>query len=175
MALLFLFPILLAAQPAGILPDWEIQKSAESLEKHTAAIESLLSQLRPQEWISQGAPEAYVEQWKQTRQFNSYLTTQARLLARDPAKLSVALDAFLRVDHLQSLLESVAAGVRRYQNAALADLLSSAMSQNSATRELLKDYTRQLVVEREKEWEIANREAQRCRASLAKKPSQAKP
>ena len=152
------------------MPEWEAREAAAALEKHTAVIDGLLQQLRPEEWVAQGAPGAYVDQLKQTKQYNSYLALSAQALGREPAKLTAALDTFLRLDHLQSLLDSITAGVRHYQNAALADLLTSAVSQNSSTREKLKEYTRQLAEDREKEWEVANREAQRCRASLAKRP-----
>ena len=168
--LVIFFGPLLTAQTAGVMPEWQIREEAVALDKQAAAVESLLAQLKPEEWIAQGAPEAYVDQLKQTRQFNSYMVLQAQALARTPGKLSVALDTFLRLEHVRSLLESLTAGARKYQNSALADLLFSALSQNSTTLERLKEYVRQLSVEREQEWEIANREAQRCRESLAKRP-----
>jgi hypothetical protein len=167
---LWLWPALAGAQPGGVAPDWQIRELAAKLEKNAAVIEGLLTQLKPEEWVSNGAPGSYVDQVKQTRQFNSFLILQAQALGREPAKLSVTMDTFLRLDHLQSLLDSVTAGVRSYQNASLAELLASAVGQNMASREQLKEYARELAVEREKEWEIANREAQRCRAALAKKP-----
>ena len=162
---------ILAAQTAGVTPDWEAREAAVALEKHTKVVDGLLNQLRPEEWAAQGAPSLYIEQLKQAKQFNSYLGNQAEALAANPAKLSLVLDVFLRLEYIQSLLDSLTAGVRAHQNAALGDLLAAAISQNSATRERLKEYTRELAVEREKEWEIANREAQRCRASLAKQPA----
>jgi hypothetical protein len=168
--LLAVWPALVAAQEGGVTPDWEIRELAAKLEKNAGVIDGLLKQLKPEEWVSRGATGAYVDQLKQTRQFNSYLIQQAQALGREPAKLSVTLDTFLRLDHLQSLLESITAGVRAYQNSALADLMAAAIGQNVGSRELLKEYARQLAVEREKEWEIANLEAQRCRAALSKKP-----
>jgi hypothetical protein len=169
-ALLGLWPALAEAQSGGVRPDWEIRELAAKLEKNAGTIEGLLGQLKPEEWVSQGAPGAYIDQVKQTRQFNSFLILQAQALGREPAKLSVALDTFLRLDHLQSMLESVTGGVRSYQNASLAELLATTVGQNLAAREQLKEYARELAVEREKEWEIANQEAQRCRAALSKKP-----
>jgi hypothetical protein len=169
-ALLGLWPALAEAQSGGVTPDWEIRELAAKLEKNAGTIEGLLGQLKPEEWVSQGAPGAYVEQVKQTRQFNSYLILQAQALGREPAKLSVALDTFLRLDHVQSMLESVTAGTRTYQNASLAELMATSVGQNLAAREQLKEYARQLAVEREKEWEIANQEAQRCRSALSKRP-----
>lgn len=168
--LLGLWPALAGAQSGGVAPDWQIRELAAKMEKNAAVIEGLLGQLKPEEWVSNGAPASYIDQVKQTRQFNSYLILQAQALAREPAKLSVTMDTFLRLDHLQSLLDSVTAGVRNYHNASLAELLASAVGQNMAFREQLKEYARELAVEREKEWEIANQEAQRCRSALAKKP-----
>lgn len=170
-ALLFFLSSILAAQNAGVMPDWEVRDAAAALEKHTKVIAGLLDQLKPEDWVAQGAPALYLDQVKQAKQFNSYLTTQAQILAREPSKLTVALDTFFRIDHLQGVLDSVTAGLRQYQNASLADLLASAMAQNAATRERLKEYARQLASDREKEWEIANREAQRCRTSIAKEPA----
>ncbi len=173
--LLGLWPALAGAQSGGVRPDWEIRELAARLEKNAGVIDGLLGRLKPEEWSSRGAPSAYVEQVKQTRQFNSYLILQAQALGREPAKLSVALDTFLRLDHLQSLLDSVTAGVRQYQNASLAELMATAVGQNLAVREQLKEYARDLAVEREKEWEIANQEAQRCRAMLSRRPPAAAP
>ena len=174
MVLLGWWPALAGAQ-SGVKPDWEIRELAAKLEKNAGVIDGLLAQLKPEQWSSRGAPSAYVDQVKQTRQFTSYLILQAQALGREPAKLSVALDTFLRLDHLQSLLDSVTAGVREYQNASLADLMATAVGQNLAVREQLKEYARELAVEREKEWEIANQEAQRCRATLSRRPPAAAP
>jgi hypothetical protein len=164
------FSSILAAQTAGVLPEWEVRDAAAALVKHIQVVDGLLSQLKPEDWAARGASSLYVDQWKQTKQANTYLGQQAQALADRPDKLSLALDVFLRLDYIHSLLESLTEGVRAHQNAALADLLAAAVSQNSTTREKLKEYARELAVEREKEWEIANREAQRCRATLAKRP-----
>jgi hypothetical protein len=175
LAIVIVFSSTLAAQVAGVLPDWEVRETAAALDKHAQTVDNLLAQLRPAEWTANGAPELYQDQIKQARLFNSYLSQEARALGERPEKLSLALDTFFRLDHLHALLESVTAGVRSYQNSALADLLAAAVSKNAATRERLKEYTRQLAVEREQEWEIAHREAQRCRESLAKQPPNRKP
>lgn len=167
---LVLIPFLAAAQTSGVMPDWEVREAAAALEKHTKVVEGLLNQLKPEDWVAQGAPQLYVEQLKQAKLYNSYLTRQAAMLSAQPDKLSVALDVLFRLDSLHSLLESLTDGTRRHQNPDLADLLASAMSQNSATRERLREYTRELAVEREKEWQIANEEAQRCRGTLATRP-----
>lgn len=152
------------------MPDWEVQKTAAALVKHLSVTDGLLNQLKPEEWVKQGASPLYVGQLKQTKQLNGYLAQQAQALADHPDRLSIALDVLFRLDYIHSLLESLNEGTRRHQNPSLADLLDSAINQNTTTREQLKEYTRELAVEREKEWQIANEETQRCRALLFRQP-----
>jgi len=169
--LFFLFSLLAAQnQNSGVMPEWEVRDAAAALEKHSGVVAGLLEQLKPEAWVAQGAPPLYVEQLKQSKQYNTYLGTQAHALSEQPDRLSIALDVVFRLDNVNSLLESLADGTRHHQNPELAGLLTSAMSQNSATRERLREYTRELAVEREKEWQIANQEAQRCRATLSTRP-----
>ena len=169
-ALLVLLAGTLAAQSPGVMPVWEVRDAGTALEKHIQVVSGLLEQYHPEQWIAAGAPAIYVEQVKQARQFNTYLGQQAQALARDPEKLSVVLDVVFRLDHVNSLLESVTQGLRLHQNPGIADLMNEAISRNSTTREQLKQYAYQLTLDREKEWEVANSEAQRCRAVLSKQP-----
>ena len=168
LALLILLAGILAAQSPGVMPIWEVRDAATALEKHLQVVSGLLEQYHPEQWVANGAPAIYVEQVKQAREFNTYLGQQAQALASDPEKLSVVLDVIFRLDHVNSLLESVTQGLRLHQNPGIADLMSAAISRNSTTRDQLKQYAYQLTVDREKEWEIANREAQRCRAAISK-------
>ena len=78
---------ILAAQTAGVMPDWEAREAAVALQKHTKVIDGLLNQFKPEEWVAQGAPSLYIEQLKQAKQFNSYLGLQAEALEKEPAKL----------------------------------------------------------------------------------------
>lgn len=152
------------------MPDWEVRDMAAALEKHSKVVEGLLDQLKPEAWVAQGASPLYAEQLKQSKQYAAYLESQAHALSEQPDRLSVALDVVFRLDNVNSLLESLTDGTRRHQNPELAGLLAAAMSQNSTTRERLREYTRELAIEREKEWQIANQEAQRCRATLSTRP-----
>lgn len=168
---LFLIACPLAAQNGGVMPDWEVQKTAAALVKHLQTVDGLLNQLKPEDWAKQGASPLYIDQLKKTKQLNGYLAQQAQALADQPDKLSIALDVLFRLDYIHSQLESLNDGARRHQNPALADLLDSAINRNATTREQLKEYTRELAAEREKEWQIANEETQRCRALLFRQPS----
>jgi hypothetical protein len=169
-ALLVLFAATLGAQASGVMPVWEVKEAAGALEKHTQIVDGLLNQYRPEEWVKAGGPAVYVDQFKQARQFNTYLGQRAAGLAREPETLSVVLDVLFRLDHATSLLESVTQGMSLHQNSSVAELVYGAINRNSTIRERLRQYAYQLTLEREKEWEIANREAQRCRETLAKRP-----
>ncbi len=165
----------LGGQAAGVMPDWEARQAAATIEKNVRSVEEVLAQFRPKEWAARGASELYIEQLDLARQAHLHLAQEAQALARQPEKLSLALGVFFRLDYLESLVESLAGGARQYQNAPLADLLEAAINRSAAPREKLKEYIRQLAVEREQEWEIAHQEAQRCREGLAKQPDSKKP
>jgi hypothetical protein len=157
----------LPALAQGMLPRWEVEAMAKSLEEHSSKLEQVLAQVRPKEWPA-GASEAYLEQHETLTMEVRNLGLSARNLGRNPEKISVVVDTFLWLDRLGSMLRSISEGTRRYQNAALADLLDSAVASNSGAEANLKSYMRDLAVQRETEMEIAHEEAQRCRGDLFK-------
>ena len=67
---------------------------------------------------------------------------------------------------VDSMMQSVIAGVRRYQNPAVADLLQGAMNEMMPYHQALQGYLVQLVGVKETELRIADEEAQRCRSEL---------
>ena len=158
----------LPALAQGMLPRWEVEALAKSLEEHAAKLEQVLAQVRPKEWTQAGGSEAYLEQHATLTTELRHLGLSARNLGRNPEKISVVVDTFLWLDRLGSMLRSISEGTRRYQNAALADLLDSAVASNSGAEANLKSYMRELAVQRETEMEIAHEEAQRCRSDLFK-------
>lgn len=158
----------LRAQDGGMMPRWEVISLAQQIDLETRVIEKLLTQVRPAEWIERGAPEIYVEEIEKLKGEVSNLSLSARALERDPEKLSSAIDTFLWSDRVGSMVASIAAGVRKYQNAAVAELLEAVRNRMTGPEAQLKEYMRQLAVERENELDIANSEAQRCRERLAR-------
>ena len=158
----------LPALAQGMLPRWEVEAMAKSLEEHAAKLEQVLAQVRPKEWTQAGGSEAYLEQHETLTTELRHLGFSAANLGRSPEKISVVVDTFLWLDRLGSMLRSISEGTRRYQNAALADLLDSAVASNSGAEANLKSYMRELAVQREAEMEIAHEEAQRCRSDLFK-------
>ena len=176
---LYLLPALLialggfggvAAQQGGVIPRWEIIEVAQRLDENAKDIRTILSQVRPEEWVQEGAPDAYVGQHDTLRSDLSNLALSAQAMQRKPETLSVAIDTFLWLDRVRSMLRSLTAAVRKYQNPALGELLASAGNRAANHEETLKGYLRQLAVEREAELEISHSEAQRCRETLARQP-----
>lgn len=173
-AILLIAALRAAAQTGGVAPEWEVRKNLGALAANIQRIKPILEQARPKEWVAKGASEAYVGQWQTIRKEIDYLGISIQTLVRQPGKLTAALDAFFRIDRLQSLLNSLGAGIRRYQNSALADLLESVVSEGAANREGLRQYVLDLAAEKEREFAVADQEAQRCRAILSRQPAGAK-
>jgi len=157
-------------QPAGIAPPWDVRQNATTLAAHAKRVQPVLEQLKPSDWVSQGAPASYVAQLGTTRVQLQALVDSSANLAADPEKLTTALEVFFRLESLEDLLRSLSAGVRRYQNAALADLLDSLFTEGAASREKLRQYILELAADKEQALKIMDQEAQRCRGLLVRQP-----
>jgi len=161
--------------PAGGLPpEWETRKQLSALVATANRLDPVLGQLNPEAWKENGAPEAYVRQWQNTRKALSYLQISADRLAKDPNRVTFAMDTYFRLQSMEQMLGSLAEGVRRYQNPAIADLLMGIANENSANREFLEQYMKDLAATHESELQVMDTEAQRCRSILSKQPPPAK-
>ena len=171
-AVFFLAAISVWAQaPHGVTPVWELQKQLDGLVAQVRRLVPLLEQVKSEEWGAAG----YREQHQSAREQVEYLARSASALARDPEKMTLALDAFLRLESLERSLDSLSEGVRRYQNPALADLIQSALAENSVHRSHLQTYLMELVSTKQDELRIANDEAQSCRSAALMHPTARRP
>ena len=161
----------LPATPQEMAPRWEVIEMAQGVDLHATEMKALLEQVRPKEWIQDGAPDAYVTQHEGMISEIDSLAASAQDMIRHPDKLKSVVDTFLWIDRLSSMIESLEQVVRRYQNGAVAELLVAARDRNVTESEKLKGYLRQLVVSRETEMDIADSEVQRCREQLARQPA----
>jgi hypothetical protein len=160
----------LCAQSAGVPPDWETRKLLDSLVSNARKLEPNVNGINPAEWKEKGAPDAYQAQWASVRTALSGLKISSSKLSQEPTRLSAALDTLFRLDGLNTYLGSLAAGVRRYQNPALADLLLGVADENSANRESLKQYALDLAASKEGELKVMESEAQRCLGMIIQQP-----
>ena len=157
-------------QNPGVQAEWDIGKTIDSLSSQAKRLKPVLDQLTPQDWIQKGAPDTYVAQWKAGEAELGYLVDSAKALEKEPERLTLALDTYFRLQGLEMRLGSLAEGVRKYQNPAVADLLVGLVAENSSNRDKLRQYITDLAATKEQEFKIVDQEAQRCRGVLTRQP-----
>jgi hypothetical protein len=160
------------SQPnAGVASEWDVRKLLESLELQAQHWKPIINEVKPESWLEKGAPQTYVAQWNSAHNQLNYLLASSEALSKEPERLTLALDTLFRMQAMQSTLVSVVEGIRRYQNPALADLMQSAVNENSTNQDKLRQYVQDLAIQKEQEFQVADREAQRCRETLMKQPA----
>jgi uncharacterized membrane protein YccC len=164
----------LQAQQAGVPPEWETRKLLDSIVANARKIEPVVNEIHPASWKEHGAPDAYQAQWRSVLNAIAGLQSVSSQLSKEPTRLSLTLDTLFRLDSLHIHLGSLASGVRRYQNPALADLLLGIADENAANRENLRQYALDLAASKEGELKVMESEAQRCLGILVKQPPPAK-
>jgi hypothetical protein len=160
-----------SAAPNGVTSEWDIRKLLDSLDLETQHLKPIIDQVKPETWAAKGASSTYVAQWKAAEAELKYLLSSSEALSRQPEKLTSALDTYFRMQAMESTVSSVVEGVRKYQNPALANLMQSALGENNANRDRLRQYVQDLAAQKEQELQVADREAQRCRDTLVKQPT----
>jgi hypothetical protein len=91
-------------------------------------------------------------------------------IAQHPEAMQDVMRALFRVHRFDSDLDGLLGSVRRYQNPALADLIESVAAGDLKSIEKLEQYVLDLANEKERELDLENNEAQRCRSILASQP-----
>ena len=172
LSLRFLFIVSLTAASTvfgqGLPPEWETRQLAESLVTTTQQMLPLLEQVKPEDWVKNGASSGYVKQLEGIKKGAGYLGTSAKLFSQNPQKLPPALDTYLRAQWLEMQVGSLEQGVRKYQNQTLADQINAASVANSRNRGLLQQYLLDLAAYRETEMSVMSQEAQTCRAAVTR-------
>jgi hypothetical protein len=159
------------AASSGVDSEWDIRKLLDALSQQAAHLKPIIDQVQPADWQSKGASETYVAQWNTVQAQLKYLIASTDAFARQPERLPLGLDAYFRMQAMESTLGSLIEGVRNYQNPALAFLIQAIVSENSANRGRLRQYLQDLATQKEQEFQVADREAQRCRATLLQQPA----
>jgi len=178
-AALSITPFLLTAQApapqpadaAGVAAPWDVSQTVMALAQQTSRLKPLLDQLTPREWLNKGAPPAYVDQWQGAQRELADVQRVAQSLEKQPDRLTIALDTYFRVQSLEARLNSLVDGIRRYQNPAVGDLVAGVMAESASNRDKLRDYISDLASQKEQEFSVVDREAQRCRTNLNRQPA----
>jgi hypothetical protein len=151
---------------AGLEPAWDVAVVLQEIGAHAGRLLPVLDRLDAPAWVAKGASETYVQQLESSKQQTRAIAGEAVSLSRNPEKLSGALQLFFRIQGLETMLTSLEAGARKYQSAQAAQSLAAIYGEGGANRERLRDYIVNLAAEREHQFEVMDREAQRCRATL---------
>ena len=158
------------AQTTGVAPEWDVRKTLDALVNETGKLEPIFHQIRPNEWVKAGAPDTYAVQFDSLRVQNQAIAQDAKNLLQKPADILPLLQLVFRIHAFDVSLRSIEEGLRKYQNPSLADLLIGVASEGAASRERLQQYALEVATEREQQFSVADREAQRCRSSLSRSP-----
>lgn len=161
------------AATSGLPPEWEVRRQLGDLVSQTERLLPLVKKIEPAKWA--GAPEAYVGQQTAIVNQIQYISQVVSSLAKQPERMTLALDVYFRLQTMESQVLSFTDGIRRYQNPAVADLLASLTNETAASRERLREYVKELVAMREQERDLLEQEAQRCRSLPLRVTPVAKP
>ena len=158
--------------PAGLESPWDLRKTLAALVQDNEQLKSSVAQLNAQEWYERkGAPSTYVLQWTTAQRQVNDVVIAARLLSQNTENLSLGLDAYFRLEALETTARSLDEGAHKYADRAIADKLSELIAHNFSNRERFRDYLRDLASSKEQDFKIADAEAQRCRAIISKEPA----
>jgi hypothetical protein len=170
---LLLFAGLVQAQQVGMQNAWDIHKTLSALALLADRLAPVLDQIHPESW--NGAPEGYVAQATTCRNELRAMAAESRKLDQNPEKLTDALQVLFRIRAAETVLTSFGDGLRKYANPPMADMLNAAIAENAGNKDRLQQYILELATAREQEFHVADQEAQRCRSTLSRQPSQVRP
>jgi hypothetical protein len=159
------------ANEPGVASEWDARKLIDALGLQALHLKPLIDQVQPAAWVSKGASETYVAQWNTAQAQLKYLISSSDAFSRQPERLPLGLDTYFRMQAVESTLASLTEGVRKYQNPALASIMQQVIAENSTNRDRLRQYLQDLATQKEQEFQVADREAQRCRAALLRQPA----
>jgi hypothetical protein len=158
-------------QPAGLEPEWDIGVILQEMSVHAVRLLPVLDRIDVKAWMQKGASETYAAQLQSSKDQTKAFADGARELARNPEKLSASLELLFRLQGLETMLGSLEEGIRKYQDPAVAQTLASLAAENGANRDRFQKYIVNLAAEREQQFEVMDREAQRCRGILTAQPA----
>jgi hypothetical protein len=154
----------------GLPAEWEVRDLALSLARQMESLGPAIEAFDTARWRERGASATYAEQRELVAREAGYAAAAARELAERPSGLGKAFELHLRVQSVESLVSSLAAGAHTYQPeapAAALEILGAAAPEQTK----LRGYVMELASAKEQELAAIDQEAQRCRAELLRAPA----
>ena len=140
------------------------------ISQHLARLQPMLDQVRAKDWIQKGAPETYAVQYTSAEAQIKSIQSELTALAQRTDNLQDGMKELFKLQAFHRSLTSVMEGLRKYQNPALADLVSSVAAEDQTYQDKLQYYLIQLATDKDAQYQLVDKEAQRCRAILSKQP-----
>jgi len=163
-----------ATTDAGVETPWDARKLLFELNDRNQQLKPLLESIDPQEWFDQkGAPSTYISQWHTAQDELKYAETSVKKLSLETESVAACLDAYFRMEALESTERSLLEGVRKYGERTVAEQLEQLIARNFNDRERFRTYMVDLSLNKEHMFKIADQEAQRCRGMISKEAPQA--
>jgi len=160
-----------AASPAaqstpGSAADWDMRPRIQKLGQDVGGLKPVFDQIHPGTWTVEGGPASYQKQQKACADGLAYVQNAVARWSAQPDKLSLMLETLIRIESMDQQAISLSQGIRKYQNPAVADILDSMLNSLSGDLEWLRSQSLEMAQQREKELEVAQKEAQRCRTQI---------
>jgi hypothetical protein len=156
--------------PAGLQTPWDIRQMLAALNAQNSKLKPLLDQMRPQQWLDNGAPHAYASQYMEAQTRIDDEIRAVTNLSQQPDSLSAALDTYFRLEAFEIVTRSLVECIQKYGERSVAEQLSTLIAQEFTNRQKFREYLRDLSIEREQNFKIADEEAQRCRGMISQVP-----
>jgi hypothetical protein len=159
-----------APPPQGLQAAWDVRPMLAELDANNQKLKPLLEEMHPQQWISNGAPTAYANQYYSAKNRMNEVINGVNALSRQTDSLALALDLYFRMEVLELTARSLEEGIRKYGERSTADQLSTLLAQYFSKRQKFRDYMHELAMQKEQDFKIADEEAQRCRGMISREP-----
>jgi hypothetical protein len=153
----------------SLAPNWDTPQLFTALINANVKLQPVLKQIHPNEW--KDAPASYQDLWQGAVKANQALQTHAAAVAKTPDNLAESLRLLEEVRDLNESMLQLSAGVRQYQNPSLADLIDGMLAEAKPARDAYSQRVLDLAAQREEQCDVADHEAQRCRAQLSNQTS----
>jgi hypothetical protein len=158
-------------QPAVIDPivldPAQVTAIAGEISQRSEHLKPMLEQVHTADWVANGAPEAYVAQWRSLTEQNLAIENDMATIEQHPEAMSDIMKALFRVYRFDRDLDGLLKAVGRYQNPSLAELIQSVAAGDQSSLGKLQQYVLDLATEKERLLDVEDKEAQRCRSELA--------
>ncbi len=155
--------LLLFQQRDGILPPWESKVVLEQIQQQTNALTAALGRLDTDHWAGDYSPLLV-----STRRRVLAVTDALDRLIQKPESLSLAIEAFLSLQHIEVTVDSLSQGAERFQPSAVQGLEQASLNFQTA-RGQFQNYMIELAQYTEKNLGVDRKELESCRDQLWKR------